>query len=264
MAGRARASRASPLDPAAGLRYALAVSVQLGKPTSYGYTLPAIRHALTQAHYPRLRARGKLLDFGCGNGANTVLFAPDFQSVAGVDVEPERVAEARATARSRGASNLDYSVYDGKRLPFPDHSFDCVVSFEVIEHTLDDRAALAEIARVLKPGGLFCGSVPNKFYLMETHGFDLPLARFIPYSRVPFMNLLPRAFYERFGNANIYTRRQFVGMLGEAGFQSISSSYIRPPFDKVSQPTVQRLLRAGYAALPDFMGVSIFFASEAR
>jgi len=238
------------------------VSVQLGKPTSYGYTLPAIRHALTQAQYPRLQARGKLLDFGSGNGANTVLFAPDFASVVGVDVEPERVAEAQATAQSRGVTNLEYLVYDGQRLPFPDHSFDCVVSFEVIEHTADDRAALREIARVLKPGGLFCGSVPNKFYLMETHGFDLPLADIIPYSRVPFMNLLPRAFYKRFGNANIYTRQEFVGMLEDAGFSVAATDYIKPPFDKVNNETAQRLLRSAYAALPAFMGVSIFFATE--
>jgi ubiquinone/menaquinone biosynthesis C-methylase UbiE len=221
-----------------------------------------IRHGLTAARYCRLESRGRLLDFGCGNGANTVLFAPDFASVVGVDVEPERIAEARATAADRGLSNLEYSVYDGERLPFPDRSFDCVVSFEVIEHTRDDRAALKEIARVLKPGGLFCGSVPNKFYLMETHGFNLPFSEVIPYSRVPFLNLLPRAFYQRFGNANIYTRRQFAALLDEAGFSRPEASYIRPPFDKVSSERVQKLLRIAYATLPDFMGVSIFFAAE--
>jgi ubiquinone/menaquinone biosynthesis C-methylase UbiE len=239
------------------------VPVQLGKPTSYGFTLPVIRHALTRERYTRLTERGRLLDFGCGNGANTILFAPDFGSVVGVDVEPARVEEARASAASRGVPNVEYSVYDGERLPFPDGSFDCVVSFEVIEHTRDDRAALAEIARVLKPGGLFCGSVPNKYYLMETHGFNLPFADRIPYSRVPLMNLLPRWFYDRYGNANIYTRRRFCAMLTEAGFSKLDTSYIPPPFDKVNDQTLQKVLRSAYARLPDFMGVSIFFAAEA-
>ncbi len=237
--------------------------VQLGKPTSYGYTLPVIRHGLTTARYARVRERARLLDFGCGNGANTVLFAPDFATVIGMDVEPERVDEARANAKQSGITNLEYSVYDGERLPLPDHSIDCVVSFEVIEHTKDDRAALRDIARVLKPGGLFCGSVPNKFYLMETHGFDLPFANVIPYSRVPLMNLLPRSFYRRFGNAEIYTRRQFTLLLAEAGFSDIETEYIRPPFDKVNSPVLQRALRTAYARLPDFMGVSIFFAGQA-
>jgi ubiquinone/menaquinone biosynthesis C-methylase UbiE len=237
------------------------VAVQLGQPTSYGFTLPVIRHELCQGHYPRLRARERLLDFGCGNGANTVLFAEDFARVVGVDVESGRVAEANANAQQRGRANLEYEVYDGMRLPFPDHSFDCVVSFEVIEHTLDDRAALREIARVLKPGGLFCGTVPNKFYLMETHGFNLPFANVIPYQRVPLMNLLPKAFYDRFGNAQIYTRNQFEGMLREAGFAKLDTSYIRPPFDKARR-SLQSALRSLYAALPDFMGVSIFFAGE--
>ena len=237
--------------------------VQLGKPTSYGFTLPVIRHGLTRERYGRLASRHRLLDFGCGNGADTILFAPDFSAVVGVDVEPARVEEARASAGSRGVSNVEYSVYDGERLPFPDGSFDCVVSFEVIEHTRDDRAALSEIARVLKPGGLFCGSVPNKYYLMETHGFDLPLADRIPYSRVPLMNLLPRWFYRRYGNANIYTRRQFSEMLRDAGFSKLDTGYIPPPFDKVNDETLQRLLRSAYARLPEFMGVSIFFAAEA-
>jgi len=238
------------------------VPVQIGTPTSYGFTLPVIRHALTEQRYPRLAARDRLLDFGCGNGANTILFAPDFANVVGVDVESERVSEARANAAERGIENLEYRVYDGERLPFDDHSFDCVVSFEVLEHTRDDRAALAEIARVLKPGGLFCGSVPNKYYLMETHGFNLPLADVIPYQRVPFMNLLPRAFYDRFGNANIYTRRQFTAMLSAAGFTQLDTGYIAPPFDKVGQPLLQSALRSVYARLPDFMGVSIFFAAQ--
>ncbi|MGC4087226.1 MAG: class I SAM-dependent methyltransferase [Polyangiaceae bacterium] len=190
------------------------------------------------------------------------LFAPDFERVVGVDVESERIEEARAAAASHGVSNVEYQLYDGERLPFADHSFDCVVSFEVLEHTRDDRFALSEIARVLKPGGLFCGSVPNKFYLMETHGFNLPLSEVIPYSRVPFMNLLPRAFYDRFGNANIYTRRQFSQMLEAAGFSGLDTGYIRPPFDKVTQPTLQKLLRGAYSRLPEFMGVSIFFAAQ--
>jgi ubiquinone/menaquinone biosynthesis C-methylase UbiE len=239
------------------------VPVQIGTPTSYGFTLPVIRHALTEPYYGRLVSRERLLDFGCGNGANTILFAPDFAAVVGVDVEVERVGEARANAAERGVSNLEYCVYGGERLPFADHSFDCVVSFEVLEHTRDDRAALAEIARVLKPGGLFCGSVPNKFYLMETHGFNLPLSDVIPYQRVPFMNLLPRAFYDRFGNANIYTRRQFRSMLGASGFSRIDTKYIAPPFDKVSHPMLQKALRSAYSKLPDFMGVSIFFAAQA-
>ena len=237
--------------------------VQLGKPTSYGYSLPVIRHGLAQARYTRVGTRGKLLDFGSGNGANTVLFAPDFETVLGVDVEPERVCEARANAEQRGLTNLEYSLYDGEHLPLADHSVDCVVSFEVIEHTRDDRAALREIARVLKPGGLFCGSVPNKFYLMETHGFDLPFADVIPYSRVPLMNLLPRSFYKRYGNAAIYTRRELSSLLAFAGFSKIETEYIRPPFDKVESARLQRALRAAYARLPDFMGVSIFFAAQA-
>jgi len=52
---------------------------------------------------------------------------------------------------------------DGTRLPFPDNSFDRIICSEVMEHIPDDRAAAAELARVLKPGGIIAVTVPTWF-----------------------------------------------------------------------------------------------------
>ena len=229
--------------------------VSLGTPTDYDFTLPRIRRDLFVKHaMPHARGREALLDYGSGNGANTTLFHGDFDRVDGIDVEPERVQEATA---KNPHPNVRYSLYDGDHIP-GDRAYDAIVSFEVLEHTKSDAASLAEIFRRLKVGGVFMCTVPNKFYLMETHGFRFPYDDVVPYNRIPFLNLLPQAVYDRFGNARIYTRRQIVGLVAEAGFSVMSSGYLRAPLDKLKNPRFQALARRVMARLPDAMGVSVW------
>jgi ubiquinone/menaquinone biosynthesis C-methylase UbiE len=90
----------------------------------------------------------RLLEVGCGEGI--LLGATEVTEKYGVDVSTK--ALERTQARSPDAH---LSVALGEHLPFPDASFDVVTSVGVMEHFLDDRAASAEIARVLKPGGRY-------------------------------------------------------------------------------------------------------------
>ena len=97
-----------------------------------------------------------LLDCGCGEGTITVdlaaVVAPG--QVVGVDVAANAIQRARQLATERGLSNVRFeqgSVYD---LPYEDDSFDAVFSHGVFEHLTDKAAALREIRRVLKPGGI--------------------------------------------------------------------------------------------------------------
>jgi SAM-dependent methyltransferase len=212
----------------------------LGIPTEYGFELPKLRHELSRPHLAGPDA--VVLDFGCGNGANTVLFAPDVARIVGVDVAPEQVEIAIAYAKEHRLENVEYLVYDGHRLPFEDGSFDNVVTFEVLEHTTDHRAALAELIRVMKPGGRLLMSVPNKWYLMETHGFHLK-PTWVKWNRMPLLSWLPSPLHERWANARIYTRRRILGLLDEAGFEVLQHRYLMPPFDRVNRPLPRRVLR---------------------
>jgi len=234
------------------------MAVELGKPTEHGYRLPYIRHLLCKPAIQQLKSHGQMLDYGCGNGANTKLFHSDFENIFGIDVENERVAYGIDELMKEAITNVTLSVYNGESAGFSNESMDMVTSFEVLEHVRSEQGTLREIHRVLKPGGIFCLSVPNKWYLMETHGFKLPFHKIVPYNRVPFLNLMPNWFYKKWGNARIYTKNRILHLLTNSGFIIDRVAYIKPPFDIVGSKLVKDALVHAYNFMPGFMGVSIF------
>jgi SAM-dependent methyltransferase len=108
----------------------------------------------------------EILDLGCRDGALSSAYV-DGNHVVGVDVD--RAALARAEERGLETAWADID----EPLPFPDESFDAVVAAEVLEHLRLPERALAEAMRVLRPGGLLVGSVPNCFRLKSRLRFLL-------------------------------------------------------------------------------------------
>jgi SAM-dependent methyltransferase len=101
----------------------------------------------------------RVLDLGCRTGALTQHYAAG-NEVTGVDVD--RAALEQAVERL-GIETVWADVEEG--LPFEDETFDVIVAGELMEHLADPAAAVANIRRVLRPGGRFVGSVPNAFRL---------------------------------------------------------------------------------------------------
>ena len=124
----------------------------------------AISLALLEGAWPEGDpARRRLLDAGCGTGNNLVHFRR-FARTIGVDLSEE----ALRFCRTRGVTVARGSVLS---LPFPDAAFDAVTSFDVLYHAWveDDRAAVREVARVLRPGGVFLVRVPALRVLWGAH-----------------------------------------------------------------------------------------------
>ena len=94
-----------------------------------------------------------VLDVGCGAGTFTWLLAPLFKRVAGLDPKAARIEEAKATVKSKGI-DADFRVGEAEKMPFADASFDVVVFSNSLHHIPGMDAAMAEAARVVKPGGL--------------------------------------------------------------------------------------------------------------
>jgi SAM-dependent methyltransferase len=98
---------------------------------------------------------GDILELGFGHGYNLGVLAPRLPAsrLAGVDLTPAHVAQVHAMLSERGIANVDARQADFHALPWPDASFDQVYSIEAFCHALDLGVALAEVVRVLRPGG---------------------------------------------------------------------------------------------------------------
>jgi SAM-dependent methyltransferase len=111
--------------------------------------------ALADDYIPQLaRGGGSVLDLGCGAGDSVEQFRNVNPSVRWVGADIERSPEVALRRRT----DASFVVFDGSSLPFDDGSFDAVYCKQVLEHVRAPAPLLAEVVRVLRPGGLLAGS----------------------------------------------------------------------------------------------------------
>lgn len=145
---------------------------------------------------------------GCGNGMYAAKIREQFTPhVEAFDIETERVAEARQVAPHA-------LVAAAEMIPYPDDTFDTVLSHEVIEHVDNDYQAAREMIRVLKPGGRVVLFAPNRWYPFETHGHYW--AGEYHFGNTPLINYLPDTLRDYLApHVRAYTaaaiRRLFAG-----------------------------------------------------
>jgi SAM-dependent methyltransferase len=117
-----------------------------------------------------LRPGDRVLDVGAGFGRHVYECARQGAHAVALDYAADEVATTRNTLGAMVAageispeSSPGVLRGDATRLPFPDATFDVVITSEVLEHITDDTAAIREMARVLRPGGRFAASVPARW-----------------------------------------------------------------------------------------------------
>jgi len=112
-------------------------------------------HALEYAFHLLGDVQGKtILEYGCGDGVNTVLLANRGARVIALDLSPELIDYARKRAEVHGiTSGVSFTVGSAHNVPLPDESVDVVFGIAILHH-LDLKLSSAEVRRVLKKGGL--------------------------------------------------------------------------------------------------------------
>ena len=105
-----------------------------------------------------------VLEVGCGDGYGTRMLSEKTKKIIGIDVDKQAIEEAK---NKYGTDKCVFQVYDGQELPYSNDTFDAIASFQVIEHVNDDKGFVSEINRVLKKGGIFMVTTPNKTYRLK-------------------------------------------------------------------------------------------------
>ena len=119
-------------------------------------------------HFP-LEPGDRVLDLGCGEGRHVIsVYVEQDVDAVGVDLSHNDLLRTREKFDDfcevdNQAKSFTLSSANALALPFADNNFDKVICSEVLEHIPDYQGALKEINRVLKPGGLFCASVPRRW-----------------------------------------------------------------------------------------------------
>lgn len=139
--------------------------------------LRAKRTAKILGEYVQKDAR--ILDLGCGIGLSLHILAQIFPNIIGCDIDEKALQACDKILKEVGVKSIGLKKYNGHKLPFPDNTFDAVLSIEVIEHVKSPNLMLKEIERVLKREGFLIITTPNKYWPMETH-YKLPLLSYLP------------------------------------------------------------------------------------
>ena len=124
---------------------------------------------------PHLRPGLRVLDVGCGPGTISVGLARAVEpgELHGIDMEESQIDIARSIAGAGGHDNATFHVGDVTGLPFEDDFFDVVHGHAIFTHVPDTRAAMSEVKRVLKPGGIISCREAIFRYSFQTPSFEV-------------------------------------------------------------------------------------------
>lgn len=189
------------------------------------------------------RIRGRVLENGCGIGIYAEKINPYADELVGMEYDFERAV----TAHQKILPILNAA---GEDLPFPDQSFDFILSHEVLEHVKDDRQAVCEMVRTLKTGGRAVIFTPNRGYPFETHGiFWRGNYRF---GNIPLVNWLPRRWRDKMvPHVRVFSTQDMNRLFSKLPVRIIKKTIIFGAYDNIiaRQKTLGTILRTMLHAL---------------
>ena len=170
--------------------------------------------ALQRYSSPVNREAGTALEVGPGSGIYLPVLANLFKKVYASDIKDAYLKHARSSLRE--FDNLSLIVDDITDSNLPDDSFDLILCTEVIEHIVDLQAAIVQIRRLLKPGGVLVLSTPQRYSPLEI----LAKIAFLP-GIIQLVTLIYREPVLDSGHINLMTETQVTNQLKAMGFSIV-------------------------------------------
>ena len=199
---------------------------------------------LTRQHliHLDLKPGQRLLDVGCGMGGTLALLNEEFEGLdmVGVNIDDRQLVLARASVQAREGNSIDFVQADACALPFPDHSVDVILSIECIFHFSSRERYLAEVKRVLKPGGRLVVSD----FIAKAWSIPLVIALYLPFQR---------GVKRSYGNSGLpATLGQYRRLASKAGLELLNVNNVTP--HTIPNYQVLPTLVAGTKVEADFRG----------
>ena len=170
--------------------------------------------ALHRYSSPVNREAGTALEVGPGSGIYLPVLAGLFKKVYGSDIKDAYLKHARSLLRE--VDNLYLVVDDIADSNLPEYSFDLILCTEVIEHIADSQAAIAQIRRLLKPGGVLVLSTPQRYSPLEMFA----KVAFLP-GIIQLVHLIYREPVLDSRHINLMTETQVTNQLKTTGFSIV-------------------------------------------
>ena len=203
---------------------------------------------------------GRLLENGCGIGMYLQHLTPYFEPLVGLEYDLDRARKAHI--HSKQVINAA-----SEHLPFPDNSFDIILSHEVLEHVSNDRRSVEEMVRVLKSGGRIVVFVPNLGYPYETHGIYWR-GRY-HFGNIPLVHYLPARWRQQLiPHVRVYSNSSLGQLFANLPVRIIKRTIIFGAYDNIiyTFPTLGRLLQRTMQRLENtplrIFGLSHFWVIE--
>lgn len=160
----------------------------------------------------------EVLEIGCGTGSTAIAHAPYVGHIRATDISPKMIEIARAKAEAAAVPNVDFEVSSIADLCVPDGTQDAVLALSVLHLLKDEKAVIAMVYRMLKPGGVFITSTPC---LRDAWKYVAVMALIGPLGKR--LGLMPAVI-------QVFTLDVLVAALTDAGFE-IAYKW-RPAIDK--------------------------------
>ncbi len=167
--------------------------------------IAVVRHALGVSDLSGLRA----VDVGCSAGFIADELALAGARTSGVDIDEPGLAKAR----ERFGERVDFRLARGEDLPFEDGSVEVVVLNHIYEHVVDPEAVVADIHRVLTPGGVLYAGVGHRWQVIE------------PHHRLPFLSWLPQRAADRYMRVTGKGEHYYEQYATPAGLRRLFAAY---------------------------------------